>query len=133
MSLFWIFNEDPKRQFSTKKHFMDIGPCLKHTNDLLFSPLAVKRSFIGVSMKISRPSASQYTRRLDVLGGCMCAPPMCLPFTIKTKLIFLQKCAERLIITHQNLMLPMHINTAGSKAKYDDNSQKASLLQIETH
>ncbi|MDR1538469.1 MAG: hypothetical protein LBU32_10830, partial [Clostridiales bacterium] len=40
-------------QFSTKIHFMDICPCLKHTDGLIFSSLVVKRSFIGVSMKIS--------------------------------------------------------------------------------
>jgi hypothetical protein len=31
-----------------KIHFMDICPCLKYTIDLIFSPLAVKRSVIGV-------------------------------------------------------------------------------------
>jgi hypothetical protein len=36
-----------------KIHFMDICPCLKHTTGLIFSSLVVKRSFIGVSMKIS--------------------------------------------------------------------------------
>jgi hypothetical protein len=42
-----------KRQFNTKIHFMDICPCLKRTNGLIFSSLVVKRNFIGVSMKIS--------------------------------------------------------------------------------
>jgi hypothetical protein len=42
-----------KRQFSTKIHFVDICPCLKHTNGLIFSSLVVKRSFIGVYMKSS--------------------------------------------------------------------------------
>jgi hypothetical protein len=32
---------------------MDICTCLKYTKDLIFSPLAVKRNVIGVSMKIS--------------------------------------------------------------------------------
>jgi hypothetical protein len=45
-------NQAPKRQFSSKIHFMDICPCLKHTTGLIFSSLVVKRSFIGVSMKI---------------------------------------------------------------------------------
>jgi hypothetical protein len=42
-----------KRQISTKIYFVDICPCLKHTTGLIFSSLVVKRSFIGVSMKIS--------------------------------------------------------------------------------
>jgi hypothetical protein len=39
-------------QFSMIIHFMDIYPCLKHTIDLIISPLAVKRSAIGVHMQI---------------------------------------------------------------------------------
>jgi formate/nitrite transporter FocA (FNT family) len=35
---------------------MDICPCLKHTNGLIFSSLVVKRSFIGVYMKSSIPA-----------------------------------------------------------------------------
>jgi hypothetical protein len=35
-----------------KVHFMDICPCLKHTIDLIFSLLAVKRSVTGVHMQI---------------------------------------------------------------------------------
>jgi hypothetical protein len=37
-----------------KIHLMDICPCFKHTMDLIFSPLAVKRSVIGVHMQISK-------------------------------------------------------------------------------
>jgi hypothetical protein len=49
-----------KRQFSMKIHFMDICPCLKHTNGLIFSSLVVKRSFIGVSMKINIAAMFKY-------------------------------------------------------------------------
>jgi hypothetical protein len=48
-----LYNQAPKKQFSTKIHFMDNCTCLKHTNGLIFSSLVVKRSFIGVSMKSS--------------------------------------------------------------------------------
>jgi hypothetical protein len=41
------------RKFSTKIHCMDICPCLELIIDLIFSPMAVKRSVIGVHMQNS--------------------------------------------------------------------------------
>jgi hypothetical protein len=80
-----------KRQFSTKIHFMDICPCLKYTNGLIFSPLVVKRSVIGVYISISEhyiwrgcrrkclglqlKAAAQ--RRLSLLRRCR-RPGLCL-------------------------------------------------------
>jgi hypothetical protein len=66
-----------KRQFSTKIHFMDICPCLKHTINLIFSPLAMKRSVIGVYMKSSIYGISAFecllymTCETSAKSGCM--------------------------------------------------------------
>jgi hypothetical protein len=61
LDIFTIGSEAQRhRGVSTKIHFMDICPCLKHTNGLIFSSLVVKRSFIGVYMKSSMSSAKQY-------------------------------------------------------------------------